>query len=114
MTIFIIPNDYGYSQALHEGWASITYFSQGDVISGWVAVSYTHLDVYKRQLPLWSPGGFSLRVPSTHQVPDIAANAQKLGLIQATDDIADHRGHDPGRAGHSDIRGLLHHETDLG
>ncbi|MBK8535346.1 MAG: hypothetical protein IPL59_09545 [Candidatus Competibacteraceae bacterium] len=36
MTIFIIPNDYGYSQALHEGWASITYFSQGDVISGWV------------------------------------------------------------------------------
>ncbi|CDH46468.1 hypothetical protein [Candidatus Contendibacter odensensis] len=34
--LFIIPNDYGYSQALHEGWASITYFSQGDVISGWV------------------------------------------------------------------------------
>ena len=36
--IFIIPNDYGYTQALHEGWASITYFSQqaGDVISGWV------------------------------------------------------------------------------
>ena len=36
--IFIIPNDYGYSQAVHEGWASITYFSQqaGDVIGGWV------------------------------------------------------------------------------
>ena len=36
--IFIIPNDYGYSQALHDGWAFITYFSQqaGDVISGWV------------------------------------------------------------------------------
>ena len=36
--IFIIPNDYGYTQSLHDGWASITYFSQpaGDVISGWV------------------------------------------------------------------------------
>jgi len=36
--IFIIPNDYGYTQSLHDGWASITYFSQqvDDVISGWV------------------------------------------------------------------------------
>lgn len=36
--VFIIPNDYGYTQALYEEWASITYFSQpaGDVISGWV------------------------------------------------------------------------------
>ncbi len=36
--IFIIPNDYGYTQSLHDGWASITYFSQqaGDVINGWV------------------------------------------------------------------------------
>ena len=36
--IFIIPNDYGYIQALYEGWASITYFSQqvDDVITGWV------------------------------------------------------------------------------
>lgn len=36
--VFIIPNDYGYTQALHEGWASITYFSQqaNNVISGWV------------------------------------------------------------------------------
>jgi hypothetical protein len=36
--IFIIPNDYGYTQSLHDGWASITYFSQpaGEVISGWV------------------------------------------------------------------------------
>ena len=36
--IFIIPNNYGYTQAVYEGWASITYFSQaaGDVMSGWV------------------------------------------------------------------------------
>lgn len=38
MAAFIIPNDYGYTNALHEGWAAITYFSPkaGDVISGWV------------------------------------------------------------------------------
>ena len=37
-TIFIIPNDYGYTQAVYEGWAAITYFSKsaGDVLSGWV------------------------------------------------------------------------------
>ena len=36
--VFIVPNDYGYTQTLHENWALITYFSQqaGDVISGWV------------------------------------------------------------------------------
>ncbi len=36
--LFIIPNDYGYTQAVYAGWAAITYFSQsaGDVLSGWV------------------------------------------------------------------------------
>ncbi len=36
--IFIIPNDYGYTQSVHDGWAAITYFSQqaGEVLSGWV------------------------------------------------------------------------------
>ena len=36
--VFIIPNDHGYTQAVYEDWAAITYFSQsaGDVLSGWV------------------------------------------------------------------------------
>jgi len=36
--IFIIPNDYGYTQVVYEGWAAITEFSQpaGEVLSGWV------------------------------------------------------------------------------
>ena len=25
--VFIIPNNYGYTQAVYEGWAAITYFS---------------------------------------------------------------------------------------
>lgn len=35
---FTIPNDYGYTQSVHDGWAAITYFSQqaGEVLSGWV------------------------------------------------------------------------------
>ncbi len=36
--VFIIPNDYGYIQAVYEDWVAITYFSQsaGAVLSGWV------------------------------------------------------------------------------
>jgi len=47
-------------------------------------------------------------------VSDIAADAQELIPIQATDDVADHRGHNPGGAGHPEVRGLLHQETHLG
>ena len=60
------------------------------------------------------PGGLSSWTPSTHEVADIPANAQKLALVQATDDIADHGRHDPGGAGHPEVRSLLHHETRLG
>ena len=51
---------------------------------------------------------------STHEVADIAANAQELVLVQATDDIANHRRHDSGSAGHPEVRGLLHQETRFG
>ena len=45
---------------------------------------------------------------------DITANGLQLRLIQATDNRADHGGHNPIRTGYSQVRRLLHHETHLG
>lgn len=56
----------------------------------------------------------SLVAPSTHELADKAGDGQQLGFIQATDNILDHRGHDPARAGYPKIGGLLHHKTHLG